>query len=207
MDKNKMDPEEQNKMLEDGLYSLPQELFNEIRKLVFEAPSGTRVIDKDYKPPSSLQVSKETREVFAKTYYGNGSVFEIEKAVAEKWIDTIPIKHTDLIQEVKIVGPGYEAPVEHGYTDGRLVRAPPMHHEFPGREWFVEAAARVVYDEQHGSKSRIPTKVAKRLGYDERASSVGRHTFRCLNAPPITPSLAIFGLGFRHHLRSIDRSG
>lgn len=128
-------------------------------------------------------------------------------AVAEKWIDTIPIKHTDLIQEVKIVGPGYEAPVEHGYTDGRLVRAPSIHYEYPGREWFVEAAAWVVYDEQHGSKSRIPSKVVKRLGYDEEASTACGRTIRCLYPPPMLPPQALYGLRLRHLLRIIDRSG
>jgi hypothetical protein len=48
---------------------LPPELFNNIKDLTFTATKGVVAVDRDYKPPTSLQVSKATREQYAISYY------------------------------------------------------------------------------------------------------------------------------------------
>lgn len=57
------------------LDALPNELYDEIYKLVFTADLVSRQITKSYKPPAQLQVSRETRKEFAKSYYRKGAVF------------------------------------------------------------------------------------------------------------------------------------
>jgi hypothetical protein len=53
-----------------GLQSLPQELFDEIFKLTFTHNADQIFLTKDYRPPSQLQVSHQTRKDFIRSYYG-----------------------------------------------------------------------------------------------------------------------------------------
>lgn len=87
----------------DLLYSLPQELFDKVHEHVFaEAPEKLVVIDKDYKPPSLLQVNRATRAEFAKSYYAY-SVFVLDGRIPYKLIDVLPLLHVKYIKCVHAV--------------------------------------------------------------------------------------------------------
>lgn len=58
------------------LGTLPQELNDDIFDRVFTAGPGTRTVDKNYKTPAVLQVSRATRKKISKSYYdGEGVIF------------------------------------------------------------------------------------------------------------------------------------
>lgn len=57
--------------LRTGLGTLPQELYDEISGLVFDYHGGFREIHEAYKPPWQLQICREIREKFSRSYYGS----------------------------------------------------------------------------------------------------------------------------------------
>lgn len=85
--------------------ALPQELIDMISDEVFTADSDqVYEIATDYKPPSTLQVSRSTRQKFAQSYYGNGSSFLFQQpATAQTWALSIPAAHRNLICQLKSV--------------------------------------------------------------------------------------------------------
>lgn len=56
-----------------GLKTLPQELYDMIRDRTFayDFNAGSRIIEKDYKPPVQLQIDRKIRAEFAEKYYGD----------------------------------------------------------------------------------------------------------------------------------------
>ncbi|KAF2482972.1 Smg-4/UPF3 family-domain-containing protein [Neohortaea acidophila] len=92
------------KTLKKWMQSLPQELFDKIYDLTFKLPApGVREIDEEYTPPVMLQISTETRDAFAKAYYGNGSQFRVKQAIAKKWLTSLLHRPTDLTLILKLV--------------------------------------------------------------------------------------------------------
>ena len=85
---------------------LPPELFDIIKDLTFTATKRVVVIDKDYKPPTSLQVSKATREQYAESYYGYATTFEVtevtELAPFFKYFSSITNGHRQLVSSVRL---------------------------------------------------------------------------------------------------------
>ena len=103
--------------------SLPQELFAQIYNEVFTGPAGKAIInvDESYKPPHQLQVSRASREQFARSYYSD-TLF-IFKGVDLKdlewgsncfvsygtygglvpWLSSLPISHKELLRNVRFV--------------------------------------------------------------------------------------------------------
>ncbi|EME78736.1 uncharacterized protein MYCFIDRAFT_209059 [Pseudocercospora fijiensis CIRAD86] len=57
------------------------------------------LINKDYKPPSLLQVDRATRAQFAKSYYAN-SIFVLDGRTPYKFIDVLPLPHVKHMRHV-----------------------------------------------------------------------------------------------------------
>lgn len=95
--------------------NLPQELLEEVYHWTFTASPGVRVFAISPRPntkaiattipfPSALHVSRASREMFARSYYGSG-VFvshDVEKAVVRCWLDLVAPEHRLLIPELRI---------------------------------------------------------------------------------------------------------
>lgn len=73
--------------------ALPLELYNEVYEFTFYSVPGEHYIDRDYKPPSCLQVDRLTRNRFAQTYYGKGSIFCVSRKDCSKWLASLPKEH------------------------------------------------------------------------------------------------------------------
>lgn len=82
------------------VHSLPPELFNNSRDMVFyEEPSDKR-ITKYTRPPPQLGVNRAIRATFAMTYYGSGSTFRFKpdlKRTLCKWLIFLAPEHRALI--------------------------------------------------------------------------------------------------------------
>jgi hypothetical protein len=88
--------------LEKLVQALPPELYNEVLRLTFTASASPRYISGSCKPPSSLQVSRDTRKHFGESYFGNGSVFYIESSIAWRWIAVLAFDHVRLISDIRL---------------------------------------------------------------------------------------------------------
>lgn len=80
--------------------ALPGELFNKIYDLTF-TPNDSYHIDSSYKPPSCLQVSRSTRSMQTKEYYG--STFHIERRHFGQWLAPFTIERVRELQKVQIL--------------------------------------------------------------------------------------------------------
>ena len=110
------------KTLDELVQDLPRELYDEILRLTFTAEPAAHLIDKAYKPPKRLRVSRQTREMFAASFYGS-SVFDIpeyinikhvyisENHYARKWLDSLPAAHVELLKNVRI----HDDAIEYGH--------------------------------------------------------------------------------------------
>lgn len=107
-----------------GLESLPQELYDIIYKEVFTAPPGVRYnkyiasrtslnwhqISAPQRHLKFFQVSRASRELYAKTYYGPGAIFRIDSCRAfgvddvRIWLDSIPKGHLVYLHRVVLCG-------------------------------------------------------------------------------------------------------
>lgn len=68
-----------------SLCKLPQELYDDIFDLVFTADSEVRSIDKHYRLPAQMHVSRATQEKFARSYYGEGTFLLREQSGKHTW--------------------------------------------------------------------------------------------------------------------------
>lgn len=75
------------------LHALPQELYDRIFALTFTTHETSHAIDETYIPPSSLHVSQLTRQQFAKSYYGDGSIFYISRLAVQNFLSCLPLEH------------------------------------------------------------------------------------------------------------------
>lgn len=83
--------------------SLPRELYDEIFELVFTAPSFARaVVDRDYKPPAQMQVSRATRRHYARSYYETTTFVLVAKAFVERWAMAVPKHERALISRLAV---------------------------------------------------------------------------------------------------------
>lgn len=103
-----------------ALESLPQELYDQVYVATFTAPPGVRDLTKyhtgtRFAAINLLHVSRDSRKLFAATYYGNGNSFSFrglkfspyadyghEFAINEAriWLKSVPEAHRALIHEV-----------------------------------------------------------------------------------------------------------
>ena len=84
--------------------ALPPELFRILYDHTFSSSPQEITIDAAYTPPSCLQVSQNTRDAFAKTYYTRSIFYGDNNSIA-KWIVALKGNHLDLSAEVRILGP------------------------------------------------------------------------------------------------------
>ena len=82
--------------------SLPQEIYDQVYDLVFYAAiSKGRTIDRTYRPPPQLHVSRAIREDFSETLYRDAT-FTIGEEVL-LWARSIPAKHFSKIGTIRIM--------------------------------------------------------------------------------------------------------
>lgn len=104
--------------LRSALESLPQELYDKIYVATFTARSGGRVMNEPDKRVRMLHykllhISRASRELYARTYYGNGSTFGFfgekypgrpdilyDTSAVAAWLKMLPEAHRALIHEV-----------------------------------------------------------------------------------------------------------
>lgn len=84
--------------------ALPAELYDEIPNLTFTVSTDSRTIDIAYQPPKLLQVNRASRELFAKSYYGQRSTFYIHKDLLKAFVTSLPTVHLTQITEIRITG-------------------------------------------------------------------------------------------------------
>lgn len=77
--------------------NLPQELFTEIHDLVFAVSSGIRPIDKNRRLPFHPKIDSYSHDIYAATYYGDGSDFIRDRAVQLRWAASLDVQHFDQI--------------------------------------------------------------------------------------------------------------
>lgn len=103
--------------------SLPQELYDQVFSLTFTSIPTINpiIITKSYKPPSCLQVSRDTRATFAAAYYPNNR-FDFEHKytfpdaeLAGKWLASLSRSHFEHLEMVVL----YD-----GYDDGKVADLP-----------------------------------------------------------------------------------
>ncbi|EME80099.1 uncharacterized protein MYCFIDRAFT_77881 [Pseudocercospora fijiensis CIRAD86] len=92
--------------LHDLLHTLPQELFDKIYDMTFAVnPAATIAVDESYKPPVQLQISRATREDFAKRYYGSQAGFRSKDMRDRKvfqWLSNLPANHQRRISRIDL---------------------------------------------------------------------------------------------------------
>ncbi len=88
------------------LQNLPTDLYNEIYQLTFTAPSEpeTRKIDQTTQPSHLLNVSQNSREIYAESYFGKNSPFYINMYGAKRWVQALQPSHAAKIKEIRITG-------------------------------------------------------------------------------------------------------
>ena len=79
--------------------SLPREIFDDIYDLTFTASPDNHIINEAYEPPNCLQVSQDTREAFAKSYYEEGSTFLVK---SHKWARSLEKRHAKMLTSIYI---------------------------------------------------------------------------------------------------------
>ena len=86
--------------LKQHIDQLPDELYHRIHDLVFAVIPGEQRIDRSYRPPTILQMSRRLRHDFAQQYYQR-SIFrcsELDTCLA--WIRSLPREHCAMIQQI-----------------------------------------------------------------------------------------------------------
>lgn len=108
--------------LRSTLETLPQEIYDQIFEAVFTAPPGTRDLTGGSNHNAYLQdfnllrISRETRALYAKSYYGNQSCFYFKNHNSymgwvhstfrvRSWLKLLPEAHRALLQEVVMARP------------------------------------------------------------------------------------------------------
>lgn len=90
--------------LKQRLEDLPRELYEYIYELTFTSDTKPRSIWEGYHPPSTLQVSHETRRSFARQFYHGRDdalffCWDHEKCL--RWLLSLPREHVALLREVR----------------------------------------------------------------------------------------------------------
>lgn len=95
--------------LSSALQTLPQELYDIIYGYTFTPNDRHFTIDEFYRPPKALQVSRRTRELFAPSFYGSGSIFYVDtEEYCSRWMASLQSSHIDLLSEIRIMKPRIE---------------------------------------------------------------------------------------------------
>lgn len=88
--------------LRERIHRLPQELQDMIQDFVFSADPAIQHLTRSYKPPATLQVSRKTRQKFAKSYYSQ-TTFRIDKTFTlDLWLRSIRRVHLRKIKNMQV---------------------------------------------------------------------------------------------------------
>ncbi|CZT15458.1 uncharacterized protein RCC_01314 [Ramularia collo-cygni] len=97
-------------VMRERLEDLPQELYDQIYKTVFTAPPGVRNMHNgDGVNTRLLQISRASRALYAKSYYGAGAdfVFTSEMYLYHStmlsWIQVLPAEHLEYIERITMI--------------------------------------------------------------------------------------------------------
>ncbi|KAK4617443.1 hypothetical protein CLAFUW4_11859 [Fulvia fulva] len=122
------------------LGTLPQELCDEVYKHTFRAPTGPHIIDRDWRFPAQLHVSRHIRQTFARAYFSSDFHFRLEDLAeilhlpiygiprnlhgvtryVAKWLDLLAPNHVSCVRSVALVADPH--PGTPGLRRGRLIR-------------------------------------------------------------------------------------
>ncbi|KAJ9628523.1 hypothetical protein H2203_002423 [Taxawa tesnikishii (nom. ined.)] len=87
--------------LSDLINNLPPELYIQIFDLTFTPDADIRYIKADYKPPRLLHVNRQSRQRFAKLYYGENAIFHTNGANGSRWVKSLPQAHRDMVRKIR----------------------------------------------------------------------------------------------------------
>jgi hypothetical protein len=99
----------------DHVQSLPAELFNDIYELVFAAEPGEVSVDESYMPPTQLQASNPSREMFATSYYSHKTFVFTESIIMGKWLLALEKTHVRRISCVRYLYKCLRAQIHNTY--------------------------------------------------------------------------------------------
>lgn len=86
------------------LQRLPAEIFNHIYALTIAVDNDV-LIDRTYKPPIGLQLSRNIREAFACDYYANTTFhldFSRSSTTLKHWLAVLPVDHVKHMRTLRI---------------------------------------------------------------------------------------------------------
>ncbi|KXS95454.1 hypothetical protein AC578_4715 [Pseudocercospora eumusae] len=88
----------------DNIHNLPRELFDIIyRKTFTSPPSASHIEPGTYSPPSLLQTDRQSRAMFAESYFANSTFILPSEELLTRWLISLDPKHRALIQEITCV--------------------------------------------------------------------------------------------------------
>ncbi|KAK4617871.1 hypothetical protein CLAFUW4_11854 [Fulvia fulva] len=89
---------------------LPQEIYDEIRRLTFAYEPGLHEVHPDWKPPVQLQVCRAIRQDYAQSYFGHASTFLVDfiidaqhRHLVGRWLSGMDQEYVRLIAEDHII--------------------------------------------------------------------------------------------------------
>lgn len=94
--------------LDSKIQTLCQELQDMILEFVqdHDIPTKPVMLDKYYKTPGALQISRKTRATFAKKYYGVAyfecTVIDVDGVQFDKWFHTMDHTHFALMKHIEV---------------------------------------------------------------------------------------------------------
>lgn len=91
------------------LRTLPQELFERIYHATFTAPPTVIYIVEPFPPPHLLEVSRDSRSLFARSYYSSTAFAFDAPATLTKWLRCFTPTHRSMLETIVIVR--WESPI------------------------------------------------------------------------------------------------
>ncbi|KAK4494964.1 hypothetical protein PRZ48_014320 [Zasmidium cellare] len=90
--------------LQKRIHDLPREIFDMIQDCFFTMPPRTMEINRHYKPPAELQVSRETRERFSWVYYFNTTFTAScwDDQCVYDWLSSLPRGHLYAVERIEM---------------------------------------------------------------------------------------------------------
>lgn len=86
------------------IHNLPPEIFNQIFELVFTPEPGPITIDRTYRPPVQMRVSRALRTQYAADYYSPDRTFtacRLSNGEIFRWLQSLPVAHRDRIYKIR----------------------------------------------------------------------------------------------------------
>lgn len=99
-----MPPQTESPQLGQLLQGLPQELYDSIYDYVFTTDAEEVSITSDYRPPAQLQVTRASRNLFARTYYREPTFIchKSDDPLLLKWLRALPAEHASHLRRIAL---------------------------------------------------------------------------------------------------------